>query len=635
MARTPRSPSPLPDSLDPLEIALDAERGDVAEDSPARRLLLAKIELIGDDRRHRRLQILSERFGAVLKVMTAVAGLVVATLLGAMIWNAAQDRSLVITAFKSPPEMSARGLSGDVLAAQVMDRLGAIDADATSFRAAKTFQGDWGGDIKVEIPETGVSISELDRYLRSLLSHRTTIGGEVFRRPDGQITVNVRTGSIGSHSFTGPEADLDKLLQKAAEAVFADTQPFRFSKYLEKQNRLDEAMAVVRKLAADGPASEKPWAWAQISNLLEQSDMAAAAQAGKTAVQLDPNQGLGYLNWSIAEVFLGHDEVSYQTQKRSSEILQRGGGGLSDTGIKIGATNVSGSYYIEGDFKNSLVAARHSLGTDVSYMSVSALQPNNVAYALLGMHEVTAARATPGLLSDVTNAGIALLTNGDTAVEYWSAAELGEWTRAEQLARASLAVMDAKHDYPSLQAERIWVRGRLALALAHEGRFAEAQAAIADAPADCYHCQVWRGQIAALAGDRAAALGFFADAARQGPSLPQAQLEWSRALLAFGDADGALRLLTPAIAKFSRFADLRELAGEAQLAKGDAKTALADFTAAGAITPRWGRNQLMWGQALARLGKPAEARAQWLKARGLDFTPPDRAELERLLSGVH
>ena len=629
----PRKSSPLPDSFDPLEIALDAQRADPAADSPARRLLLAQIDLIGDDRKHRGLQILSERFGAVLKVMTGVAGLVVATLLGAMVWNAAHDRSLVITAFRSPPEMAARGLSGDVLAAQVMDRLGAIDTDATSFRAARTFQGDWGGDIKVEIPETGVSISELDRYLRSLLSHRTTIGGEVFRRPDGQITVNVRTGSLGSHSFTGPEADLDTLLQKAAEAVFKDTQPFRYSKYLEKKGRLDEAMAVARELADTGPASEKPWAWAQISNLLEQTDMAAAAEAGRMSVQLDPNQGLGHLNWSIAENFLGHDEAAYQTAKRSSEILLRGGGGLSDTGIKIGAANVGAGFQSVGDFRSALTASRRSLGMDVNYMSVSTLQPNNVALSLLGMHEVTAARAVPGLVPDVTMADIALLANGDSPFEYWAAAEVGDWPRAEQLARASLAVMETKHDYVSLQAARIWVRGRLALALAHQGRFAEAQAAIADAPADCYHCQVTRGQIAALAGDRAVAVRYFSDAVRQGPSLAAAYLEWPRALLALGDADAALRLLNPAIVKFPRYADLRELAGEAWLAKGDARGAVQAFAAADPQAPRWGRNHLMWGLALARLGKPAEAQAQWKLAAGMDLVPADRARVQSLLAG--
>jgi hypothetical protein len=636
MARARKStsgPSPLPDSLDPLEMAFDADGADPSADSPARVLLQRHVELTGEDLRHRRLQIASERMGMLLKGLTAFAGLAVAGLLGWMVWNAAHDRSLVITAFHSPPEMAARGLSGDVLAAQVMDRLGAIDADATSFRAAKTFQGDWGGDIKVEIPETGVSISELDRYLRSLLSHRTTIGGEVFRRPDGQITVNVRTGAIASHSFTGLEADLDTLLQKAAEMVFKDTQPFRYSKYLEKNGRIDEAMAVVRDLAANGPASEKPWAWAQISNLLELSDMQGAADAGRMSVQLDPNQGLGYLNWSIAETFLGHDEVAYRTQKHSSDILKRGGGGLSDTGIEIGATNVSGAYSAVGDFKNSLLFARRYLSTDVTYMAVAATQPNNVAYALLGMHEVAAARATPGVLSDVSNAAIVLLTNGDTAVEYWSAAALGDWARAEPLARASLAILEAKHDYVSLQSARIWVRPRLALALAHEGRFAEAQAAFGDAPADCYHCQVSRGQIAALAGDRAGALRLFADAARQGPSLPQAPLEWSRALLGFGDPDGALRLLTPAIAKFPRYADLRELAGEALLAKGDGKAAAQAFAAADPLAPRWGRNHLMWGLALARMGKRAEAQAQWKLAEGMDLNPNDRARVQSLLRG--
>ena len=629
----PRKPSLLPDSFDPVEIALDAERVDPAEDSPARRLLLAQIELIGDDRRHRRLQILSERFGAVLKVMTGLAGLVVVALLGAMIWNAAHDRSLVITAFHSPPEMAARGLAGDVLAAQVMDRLAAIDTDATSFRAARTFQGDWGGDIKVEIPETGVSISELDRYLRSLLSHRTTIGGEVFRRPDGQITVNVRTGSIGAHSFTGPETDLDNLLQKAAEAVFKDTQPFRYSKYLEKKGRIDEAMAVARELAETGPASEKPWAWAQISNLLEVSDLPGAAAAGRKSVELDPNQGLGYLNWSIAETLLGHDEAAYVTNRHSVEILRRGGGGLSDTGIKIGVLNEVVSLVAVGDFRAAAEANRQGLNTDVTYMQVGDFQPTNYAITLVGLHDVAAARAVPGVMDDGAVAKTFLLNGGDTPPQFIVAMEAGDWAGAERYARSTLEVLRGQNNYLGALVERNFVRPRLALAIAHQGRFDEARRLIADAPMDCYHCLIERGQIEALAGNRAGAADWFAKAAPLGPSLPTAHLEWARMLLMFGDADGALAHLKTAQARAPLFADVREAKGEALLVKGDAKAAAPEFAAANTFAPRWGRNHLLWGEALMRLGKATEGRAQWLSARGMDLTPGDRARLDYLLKG--
>jgi hypothetical protein len=68
-------------------------------------------------------------------------------------------------------------------------------------------------------------------------------------------------------------ANVDDLAGHAAEAIFAKTQPYRYSKYLEFANRMDEAMAVARKLTDGGPAREQAWAWAQISNLLTLRDI--------------------------------------------------------------------------------------------------------------------------------------------------------------------------------------------------------------------------------------------------------------------------------------------------------------------------------------------------------------------------
>ena len=50
--------------------------------------------------------------------------------------------------------------------------------------------------------------------------------------------------------------------------------------------------------------------------------------------------------------------------------------------------------------------------------------------------------------------------------------------------------------------------------------------------------------------------------------------------------------------------------GEALLAEGDAKAAVAKFADAQRFAPRWGRLHLKWGEAFAKLGKPDEARAQ-------------------------
>jgi Flp pilus assembly protein TadD len=171
----------------------------------------------------------------------------------------------------------------------------------------------------------------------------------------------------------------------------------------------------------------------------------------------------------------------------------------------------------------------------------------------------------------------------------------------------------------------------LAIAYAHAGRLAEAQALIARTPLDCDACVQARAQIAEIAGDRADADRRFAEAVRMNPSMPQANTIWGAALLARGDVDGAIAKLEAASTTGPHFADLQELWGEALMRKGDHAGAIAKFALADKSAPRWGRNHMMWGEALMLSGRYAEARTQFEVANGLDLSKPDRAALGILL----
>ncbi len=74
-----------------------------------------------------------------------------------------------------------------------------------------------------------------------------------------------------------------------------------------------------------------------------------------------------------------------------------------------------------------------------------------------------------------------------------------------------------------------------------------------------------------------------------------------------------------------------ELWGEALMRKGDLKGAIEKFRAADQDAPRWGRNHMNWGEALAGLGRPVEARGQWRAAGSMDLSPGDRALVRRRL----
>ncbi len=97
-----------------------------------------------------------------------------------------------------------------------------------------------------------------------------------------------------------------------------------------------------------------------------------------------------------------------------------------------------------------------------------------------------------------------------------------------------------------------------------------------------------------------------------------------------GDLDGAIVKLKEAHRKGPHFADPLELWGEALMKKGDIRRRRRQVQAADKYAPRWGRNHLRWGEALAKLGRADAAKAQFAAAAGMDLSTADRAELARM-----
>ncbi|MGN6516017.1 MAG: hypothetical protein ACTHLR_09280, partial [Rhizomicrobium sp.] len=110
-----------------------------------------------------------------LELAAALIFVSVVVAIVAAIWMASHDNSLVIDAFKVPPDMAAKGLTGDVVASQLLDRLTKMQEDTDSSRAPDTYASDWSAGIKVYIPNTGVSVGDAYRYLANWLGDQTHI----------------------------------------------------------------------------------------------------------------------------------------------------------------------------------------------------------------------------------------------------------------------------------------------------------------------------------------------------------------------------------------------------------------------------------------------------------------------------
>ena len=584
---------------------------------------------------------LKDRISLALQAMGALAGLAVVVVIAAMAWQAHQDRGLVIDAFSVPPDLARDGLTGQVVAARFLDKLQAMQTATVSDRPANTFTNNWGDEIKLEIPETGLTFGEFDRLLRDKLGHASHVTGEVFKTPGG-LAVTARLGEDPPGVFQGPEADLDRLEQQAAETVFRNSQPYRFSAYLEQHGRVDEAFQVISDLAVNGPPSERGWAYAQWSkfDLNDHGDIAAARAHARRALAIGGDSALQAKIWLVgAEVWAGHEprtlDISRQLARQSQKRFAQ-----QDEAYFLQNRRVAPGWLaiLVGD--NALAAHNFELASRVQDAIGLGVQPVAMAATYYELdHDPQSARAVMaplGAIDDTAFLPANALNAFQAAPAYWAAAERQDWGAALAEARKLddwLAVHEGERKLFGVM-RPVWTIPLEALAQARAGDTAGAEALIETTPADCYLCLRVRGQVAAAHGDWSAADHWFAEAARQGPELPFADSDWGEALLAKGDPDGAIAKFKQAHAKGPHFADPLELWGEALMKKGDFAGAVAKFRRADKYAPRWGRNHLLWAEALARMDRPDDARTQFAAAAAQSLSAADRAELQSRLRAL-
>jgi hypothetical protein len=144
--------------------------------------------LIADQRHHMREQfkqlrlgILGQRLSIALKGLIALLGLLIAVGLGAAVRNASQADGLVVEAFSVPLRLAETGIAGDVVADDITNKIAAIGdiASSHSLDTSKDVSKDRAEDIKVEIPETGVSLGQAWRYLRLWFGHERQMTGNL------------------------------------------------------------------------------------------------------------------------------------------------------------------------------------------------------------------------------------------------------------------------------------------------------------------------------------------------------------------------------------------------------------------------------------------------------------------------
>jgi tetratricopeptide (TPR) repeat protein len=628
--------------VDPVATGV-ALAGASREDANA---FLKKQGALIDDQRHHlreqfkalRLGIWERRVGVVLRVATLCVGIGVAAGAGLMVWDAAHSQGLLIEPFSVPPDMAEKGLTGQVVASQVLDKLTTMDAATLSFRPPLSYANNWGKDIKVEIPETGVSIGEFRRFLREWLGHDAHISGEVWRTDTG-IVISARTGGERGATFSGPQSDFDALVQKTAEHVYDQTQPYRYATYTRGQGRFDEARTNFLRLTESGSQLEKGWAWQGIATVPTQagSPDRNTARALRKAIAAYPDYTLAYTSLAGAESNMGHSEAALADARIVQQLLDRSS--IPDVDpVFVGLVRKAWAWrlpLILGDYSKVIALTTSGLEIPDQAAQREAMRQGR-AQALALRHEGTAALAfmrqfPPAGLSGMARRVIIGMRIG-AASEDWkdvlaSESEIERAIEAAAKSPAGGAQLDPADT--RLVAVYPW----LALAKAKLGDVAGAQTIVAATPLDCYDCVRSRGMVAALSNQPARADYWFVSALQTAPSLPFAYTDWGEALLARGKPDAAIDNFQTANKKGPHFADPLEMWGEALMAKNQSHLALEKFAEAEKYAPNWGRLHLKWGEALVYAGKKDDAKAQFARAAQLDLTTTDKAELSRASHG--
>jgi tetratricopeptide (TPR) repeat protein len=521
-----------------------------------------------------------DRMRICLQVLLAaiIGGVMIAVVM--MFWDAVNDRGVVIDAVSVPEDLAQLGFTGEVVAKRILDRLAEINNTSGTVRAPNSYSNSLDGGIKLEIPETGISIGELSRTLHEKLGHTTHVGGEITHTGDN-VTIRIRLGDEYEVESTGPEATLPGLVQDASTRIYARTQPYRYGYWLYTTKNLSAAAATFRQLAATGPRTEQVWALHGLA--IVATSPHDSIRFDQQALQIDPNFFLSHLTIAQEESYEGHDEAAL---KQSDAVIAAAAGsnsGLSrngEAGLRAQAVFIRDE--LLGDYLGMAATTPIIAETaDNDARHLAALREN--AHALILLHDFAAAgdilERFPPPESPLAEADL-------TYLKSLYSAQTGDWQSAitglEHI-RALMANLDPRA-IESFQTDAYPV---LAESYARIGRDADADAILGLLPRDVYGGWCARGRIATLRHDYVAGELAFAEAVRQAPSIPRAYFDWGDMLAAKGDLPGAIGKYAEANRLNPHWADPLKAWGDVLARQGQSRAALEKYRQALEHAPHW------------------------------------------------
>ena len=574
----------LPGTPNPLDIAMMAAVSGKPLPDIARRVLEEEARLIRAQCTELRLREIGERVRAALWAILAVAAFAIVALIILIVVRAARSDALVVESFRVPPAMAAEGLTGDVVAKQVLDKVAEFQDTTQSARSAGSYDNNWGDDLKIDIPQTGATAEQIWKLLREWLGKETRISGEVIQTKDG-LALTTRVGSKPGQRFLSKTGDLDALVSQGAEMIYKNTQPYRYAIYMFRTDRPAEARTVLQALAGDPSPIERKWAYVGLGfDLLNSGRIGESAMMTRRSLTIDPTMLNGLGGLAGEESALGHDQAAADLNARYIKLPI-----TSEYDPKIAAGVQCSTKIQQGWFmRDPAVVDEAANCLDIAPYAGSAASARAAAQILRHDWQPPAVYRQPEspAFEQVERAESDAETHLYAQLESGPSPALAQALDEFRAAVAAL-VADPKLGGRYRRTALTYYVPLEAQALAELGRTGEAAGLISTTPLDCYLCLRVRGMVAEAQGNAPAAQRWFFQAAQQAPRLAPAFAEWGKLLLGAHHYGSAEVKLSYAAKLAPNWADPLKYWGDALAGEGKHDEAIAKYDAALKLAPKW------------------------------------------------
>jgi tetratricopeptide (TPR) repeat protein len=523
-----------------------------------------------------KLRIGFQLFLALLASAVAI-GLVI------MFRDAVTSRSVVIEPIDVATNLAAQVPNGRILAAGLLDVLNKIQASNHSGAERRALSNGWTSEIAIEVPETGVSLGQIERTLKTRFGHDQHIDADLVQIDRGGLALTVRGTGILAKTFTDEARNLDKLLLQAGEYVYGQSQPGLWTSYLANNGRGDDAINFAKAAYGTVDPGERVYVLNYWANAIvakgDDGAMSEALPLYRETVRLKPDYYTGYNNIIFALIGLGDEEDAVRVGER---LKQAAGGrpGRAPEEMYQNYDQVVWDLPAQRAEDVAEMQSHNGIGTTGTGSGAENLQ---VAQLEMQMHDLDSATfrlkttvVDPDSAADLGQVAMDRALIAEETGDFGGAVK--EW---DVLARTYAASAEfSTNNRPTICFA--------AVAYEKAGQPAKADAALdAVGKLNLVDCFRFRGDVLDLRGDWSGAQSWYAKAVKLGPSVPSGYYSWGMALVRHGDVAGASAKFEQAHQRGPHWADPLRAWGDLLMKQKKIREARARYEEALMYAPNW------------------------------------------------